>query len=116
VTGGETARHFGRFVTALNLGWFTELTARCRQLFCWFTASPAQSAPDRRGLYLVDTTDSGMLQMLSCAVLMHRSLSRWERTALRATIGMHATRVRRAGMSGEQGLTRFKEILQRTSA
>jgi hypothetical protein len=61
---------------------------------------------------LVDTSDDAMVEMLARAMGLSPK-SRWERAAIRATIGLHATRLRNAGASGEQGLTHFKDILQR---
>jgi hypothetical protein len=53
-----------------------------------------------------------MTELLARAIILPPA-SRWERAAIRATIGLHATRSRDAGASGEQGLERFKEILDR---
>jgi hypothetical protein len=52
-----------------------------------------------------------MTEMLEGMIV--RAGTRWERAAVRATIGLHATRLRNEGASGEQGLMRFKGILQR---
>lgn len=60
---------------------------------------------------MADTSDNGMLEMLARAVI--HTGTRWERAAVRATIGLHATRLRDDGASGEQGLMHFKKILQR---
>jgi hypothetical protein len=59
-----------------------------------------------------DTTDDGMTEMLARAIALPPT-SRWERAAVRATIGLHATRQRSVGASGEQGLVLFKDILHR---
>ena len=61
-----------------------------------------------------DTTDEGMVRTLARGIAAP-SDSRWDRAALRATIGLHATRLRDAGVSGEQGLARFKELLYRAA-
>lgn len=53
-----------------------------------------------------------MTEMLARAIVVG-ARSRWERAAVRATIGLHATRLRGCGASGEQGLMHFKDILQR---
>jgi hypothetical protein len=63
---------------------------------------------------LADTTDEGMVGTLSGAIAV-RPGSRWDRAAVRATIGLHATRLRDAGVSGEQGLARFKELMHRAA-
>lgn len=64
--------------------------------------------------WLADTTDEGMTELLAGA-LTRPPASRWERAAIRATIGLHATRLREAGVSGEQGLARFKDLLHRAA-
>jgi hypothetical protein len=53
-----------------------------------------------------------MTEMLARAIMLPPA-SRWERASVRATIGLHATRLRAAGATGEEGLTHFKEILHR---
>lgn len=71
------------------------------------TGRAVDPADSRR---LADTSDEGMADLLSRA-LARPPTSRWERAAVRATIGLHATRLRDAGVSGEQGLARFKKLL-----
>lgn len=58
-----------------------------------------------------NTTDDGLTELLAQAIVLPPA-SRWERAAVRATIGRHAMRQRNFGASGEQGLVRFKDILQ----
>jgi hypothetical protein len=80
-----------------------------------FLASVTSDPIDRRRRRrLADTTDEGMMETLASAILRPPA-SRWDRAAVRATIGLHAIRMRRAGVSGEQGLARFKELLHRAT-
>jgi hypothetical protein len=80
-----------------------------------FLASVTESREDHGGRpRLADTTDEGMAKLLARAMTWPPT-SRWERAALRATIGLHATRLRDAGVSGEQGLARFKTLLYATA-
>ncbi len=66
----------------------------------------------RRRWRLADTSDEGMIEILVRAVRQPPA-SRWERGAVRATIGRHAIRMRLAGVTSEQGLARFKDLLHR---
>jgi hypothetical protein len=66
----------------------------------------------RGDLPVADTSDDGMTEMLARAIVLPPA-SRWERAAVRATIGLHATRARDAGATGEQGLVCFKQVLHR---
>jgi hypothetical protein len=84
--------------------WFRELRT--------FVSGLADNRIDRPRARLADTTDEGMTEMLARAVVV-RAGSRWERAAVRATIGVHATRLRDAGATGEEGLARFKGLLDR---
>jgi hypothetical protein len=84
--------------------WFRELRTLVSGL--------ADNRMDRPRARLADTTDDGMTEMLVRAIVV-RAGSRWERAAVRATIGVHATRLRDAGATGEEGLARFKALLDR---
>jgi hypothetical protein len=88
------------------------LIAWCRELRDILSPASHGSTSDRDHSRLADTSDDGMIETLARAVILP-SASRWERAAIRATIGLHATRSRDAGSSSEQGLERFKELLER---
>jgi hypothetical protein len=87
-----------------------ELRAWFRELLNLVFRMTGDRADHSRRSRLADTTDDGMIEMLARAIV--RTGTRWERAAVRATIGLHATRLRDDGASGEQGLMQFKEILQ----
>ena len=89
-----------------------QLRAWFRELLSLISGMTGERANDRPHSRLADTTDDGMTEMLARAIVV-RTGTRWERAAVRATIGLHATRLRDDGASGEQGLMHFKKILQR---
>ena len=81
----------------------------------YFPSRAIVETPDSAGLDFLDLeleTDDGMTDLLARAITVGAG-SRWERATVRATIGLHATRVRDDGVSGEQGLMHFKRILHR---
>jgi hypothetical protein len=101
-----------RLAAALHLGRFAELRAWCRELTKLWAAASTEHATHRARLRLADTSDDGMIEMLARAIVLQPG-ARWERAAVRATVGIHATRHRDARETGEQGLVRFKLLLER---
>jgi hypothetical protein len=112
MTQSASARRIERLAAALHLTRFANLRAWCRELRNLWASASTPHVADGGKLRLADTTDDGMIEMLTGAIAL-QPRSRWERAAVRATIGLHATRLRAAGATGEQGLARFKEILHR---
>src|SRR5687768_2545421 len=86
-----------------------ELRAWFRELRNLVSGAVGACIGDRPRSRLADATDDAMTEMLARAIVVG-ARSRWERAAVRATIGLHATRLRGCGASGEQGLMHFKDI------
>jgi hypothetical protein len=101
-----------RPAAALHLGRFAALRAWYRELRKVWAAASTEHETHRARLRLVDTSDDGMIEMLARTIVLQPG-ARWERAAVRATVGIHATRHRDARETGEQGLARFKLLLER---